>query len=491
MLVLEFRFPAGRYHATPWGRNVNEGVVEWPPSPYRLARALVDVCRRRRPDWSDERLEAVLHLLTTQPVFRLPPATASHIRTFLSSNTRDPTKKQKIFDAFVAVDKQELVLARFDCEAPEEVCRDLDDLLDELNYLGRSESWVCARVVESEPGMEFNCGPSGVLVSHDRTEPVNVACLKPEQEYGVLPISPISRKTKGRKGNKGKPLSWLEALQLSTSDLLKDGWSDPPSQKIVNFRRSMNALKPRPRRRKGPLVSTFRIARYALHSTVLPRVTDTVPFAERIRLKLMGIHRKVAGGDPAAVSRLFAGKDVKGKPSQGHHHAFILPLDEDEDGRIDHLLVKVSETFGASELDALDRLTSIWQTDGRTDVKLVLTSLSGDLPGESSTMWISATPFVIARHHRRGRGEYLEWLAGEVRRECAYHGLPEPTSIEWIGRTQSKGHQLRWMEFIRSRKGRRPLQGHGCMLTFPEPVNGPFAIGALCHFGLGLFLPRY
>ena len=104
MLVVQLRFPAGRYHATPWGRNVNEGVVEWPPSPYRLARALIDVCRRRRPDWNDHRLFAVLGSLEKPMGFRLPPAAASHTRSYLNSNKKDVTAKQKIFDAFVVID---------------------------------------------------------------------------------------------------------------------------------------------------------------------------------------------------------------------------------------------------------------------------------------------------------------------------------------------------------------------------------------------------
>ena len=27
---LKLTFPSGRYHATPWGRHVNEGAPEWP-----------------------------------------------------------------------------------------------------------------------------------------------------------------------------------------------------------------------------------------------------------------------------------------------------------------------------------------------------------------------------------------------------------------------------------------------------------------------------
>ena len=41
MFALAFRFPADRYHATPWGRNVNEADVAWPPEPWRLLRALI------------------------------------------------------------------------------------------------------------------------------------------------------------------------------------------------------------------------------------------------------------------------------------------------------------------------------------------------------------------------------------------------------------------------------------------------------------------
>lgn len=33
------------------------------------------------------------------------------------------------------------------------------------------------------------------------------------------------------------------------------------------------------------------------------------------------------------------------------------------------------------------------------------------------------------------------------------------------------------------------VEAHGCRLSFSEPVRGPVVLGALCHFGLGLFLP--
>jgi CRISPR-associated protein Csb2 len=40
-VVLKVSFPLGRYHGTAWLRGHNEGVVDWPPAPWRVLRALV------------------------------------------------------------------------------------------------------------------------------------------------------------------------------------------------------------------------------------------------------------------------------------------------------------------------------------------------------------------------------------------------------------------------------------------------------------------
>jgi len=487
MLALEFQFPAGRYHATPWGRNVNEGVVEWPPSPFRIARALVDVCHRRRPEWTEERLAAVLRPLSASPMFRLPPATTSHIRAFLSSNQKDAKEKAKILDSFVAVDRGATLVAGFDAEVSKSVRADLSDLLGELSYLGRSESWVKARILDAGTQYSFNCGPRDVFASTTPAEPVQTACLCSEEEYQALPTKPCARR-KGKGQRASEALSWLSAIGLSTTDLLAQGWSSPPALKVLELQRPVKAFAVVRRASPSCRPSQMRVARFAMSSTVLPQVTDTVVVAERSRRVLMGIHRKVSGGDPTAVSMQLAGKTEAGGPGRDHEHAFFLPIDEDGDGRIDHLLLRAPRGFDGSELEAVDRFRRLWQADGRPDINLVLVSLAPELP-LVATRWVSATPLVIGRHHRKGRGTYLEWLEGEIRRECAFHNLAAPSAVEWITETQTDAHGFRWLEFVRCRKGGSPLQGHGCRLTFDEPVRGPFALGSLSHFGLGLFVP--
>lgn len=477
MVIIQLEFLAGRYHATQWGRNVNEGEPEWPPAPYRLARALVDVWKRRYRDWPEERVLAVLEILSGRALFSLPPALPAHTRSYLSSNKRDPSEKQLIFDAFVAVTHDAKTLIGFEADPSPEVLRDLDTLLKELNYLGRSESWVQAKVTDLSPAPDWNC----VALSDDKAfnggETVRVAFLLPPAEY---------QKSARRRAR----YAWLEALCLTTTDLLREGWSSPPALWWADYHLKAHTQRRATVRSAVRLQSRFRFAKYALSSTVLPSIRETVPFAERIRAHLMGIHKQIRNGDPALVSPLFSGKEPDGTPLQEHRHSFYLPLDEDGDGRLDHLLVSSAEPFDSSELSALDRLRSVWQPGGKPDVNFVLVSLSAETHGEKSSRWISATPFVTSRHYRKGRGTYEEWLTGEIKRECAYHGLLSPVSVEWVPATMlHTSRAVRWMEFTRKRKDGSSLRGHGCILTFEEPVSGPFAVGSLCHFGLGVFVP--
>ena len=475
MVLIELQFPAGRYHATPWGRNVNEGEVEWPPSPYRLARALVDVWKRRRPDWREERVKCLLEALSAPVRFYLPPASAAHTRSYLSSNERDPLSKQLIFDAFVVLDRQSRVLMGYECDLSPESIYDLSSLLEELNYFGRSESWVRATVAEEIPDVEWNSIPAPGNTAAQDGDIIRLACLVSPKVYEESAYQP-------------DVYTWIHALCLTTRDLLNEGWSDPPALRWADFVRPKYALQPKPIKDTPPLQQQFRCAKYALSSKVLPTIKETVSFAERIRAHLMGIHRRIKNGDPTLISPIFSGKGPNGKPLKDHRHAFFLPLDEDGDGRLDHLLVSTAEPFDNSELTAIDRLRSVWQPDGRPDVQFVLVSLSDDSPLQRSNKWVSATPFVTSRHYRKGRGTYHEWLSGEILKECSFHGLPVPSTVEWVPYTLHTQRSIRWMEFIRSRKNTSTLRGHGCILEFDEPVKGPFAIGSGCHFGLGLFV---
>ncbi len=489
MLIIQMRFLTGRFHATQWGRNVNEGEPEWPPSPFRLARALVDICLRRRPQWPAERLSALLQPLCSPVRFALPQATAAHTRVYMSKNTPKPSDKALIFDAFAALPRDAVLSMGFEARPSPEVRSNLRELLQELPYFGRAESRVEAWILpEDADEPEWNCLPvsAGAEFMESR---IDVACILPPEEYDCLAVRP-EQKVPGetnRLETTGRACSWLEAVCLSTDDLLRDGWSTHPLLSWQAYDRGATLVK-NPVPRLASRLEHFSpvCAKYALVSNVLPLSTDTVKVAEQVRTRLMGIARRCNDGDPTLVPRVFSGKYPDGSPILDHSHAYYMPLDEDHDGRIDHLLVYAAQGFKGVELQALDRLHNLWQAKGKPDVALVLTGLFPRRP-VCSRLWWSVTPFVTARHYRKGRGEYRDWLREEVLRECANHGLPIPDVIE--PQEYSTSRSLKWHQFLRSRKGGVPLFGSGWKLHFAEPVEGPFSLGTLSHFGLGLFTP--
>lgn len=478
MIQIRLSFITGRYHATPWGRHVNEGVPEWPPSPYRLVRALVDCWLRRRPEWSASRVESLLRPLAgEQPEFVLPPARASHTRSFLSSNDRDVMDRQKVFDPFVVLSRS--ITVRWpNSHLTAEQESDLQELLAELNYLGRSESWVCATLSSSDKVLEANCCPGNQV--DVAQESVLVAC--PSLEFAG----------KARKKTQFSP--WLDALCKSTAEVTKEGWSIPPAMEFVPYVRRRDCFSPRsvtPSKKESHRISAVLVA---LQCKVRPRITQTVAIAERFRRAAMSKH--------VAPSEHFSGKRADGTLLMDHKHAYFLPLSLMKDGYLDHIAVVLrgketaktnSHEFKPSELTALDRVSKLWaaHAEGIRCVPVRWVERPDELPVFApSQIFESATPFIPARHHKRSRGSFEEWLCDQVRLEFSRCYGVEPVSVSLTsGHTLCSGQVVRWFEFLRGRRDTAPRSGYGFRVEFSEPLAGPLAIGKHCHFGLGLFRP--
>ena len=106
MPTLRLRFPGGRYHATPWGHHVNEGLIEWPPSPWRLLGAdRVWLLNQRWTEIPPLAQQLIEKLAGTLPSYRLPEASAAHSRHFMPVGVLDKGREQTtlVFDTWANV----------------------------------------------------------------------------------------------------------------------------------------------------------------------------------------------------------------------------------------------------------------------------------------------------------------------------------------------------------------------------------------------------
>ncbi|MEW6730267.1 MAG: type I-U CRISPR-associated protein Csb2 [Acidobacteriota bacterium] len=465
MIAISLRFLAGRFHATPWGHHHNEGEVEWPPSPWRLLRALVAVFHRTRPiDISEDRLQRIVTALAAPPSFWLPPATVAHTRHFDQANGGI-----KFFDTFIVIAPQEEVIYLWrEVEFNEEDKQALVVLLKALGTFGRAESWCEAKLTENVP--QINSSPLSSGESLAGLEPVRL--LAPDPSTGDV----------------------LKTLLIETAEMRKQKYLDPPGTRWVTYKRSIGALKMRQTARSFPSMMMSRpiVARYALDSTVLPLVQDTLPFCEQVRRGL--IRNRVENRH----SEVIIGKSVDGVPLQGHSHAHYLATDEDGDGRLDHITIYAPQGFDSGDVTALSQLTCIFRRGNRPDVNMVLIGLGQqeqfiEVPiFAASKQWHSVTPFSLPRFASRGAGKPprpRDLPEAQLIGELKSRGLPEPVFIKRIeGYSVNERPLVRWLEFHTRRfNGTEGYGLAGFELEFAEPVRGPLVLGFGCHFSLGLF----
>ena len=477
MTTIRLIFPAGRYHGTPWGRHVNEGVPEWPPSPYRLLRALYDVWQRKCFDLPEQEVREVLEGLGSGvPRFTLPDAVATHTRSYLSANAKDPTDKNLVFDSFLVFDRPHACYISWPHLDLSQASRlTLNRLLNNLNFLGRSESWVQAEVWSNSIEDGHVCDVAGV--AEREGELMSVACVAPPSEH------------------KGKA-SWMDALTFSTSNLLKEKASSPPLLRQVRYILPQGAIVTDPARRHRRRSMNVQSVLLGLDATVLPLVTTTLEVAEQIRTRLMGAHKLRMGNDETRVSSVFSGKTADGKRRLDHGHVYILPLGsrhQGKQGRIDRVLIlnpNPLQPFSEDELDAVRGVRELYQRDGRPHVRCVVTwqgLLDAPVERKPATVLVSTTPFVPPHHWRKGR-DFLQFLTDQVRRECLHHRVgATPSEVERL--TTIPG-LFDVVEYRRNRKDDPVRPGYALRLTFPEKVLAPFAIGYGAHFGLGQFEPE-
>lgn len=515
MLALAFTFPAGRYHATPWDRHVNEGAVAWPPEPWRILRALIATWHHKlkhEAKHDETTLHALIETLAAEPPeYKLPTASHSHTRHYMpqkeargvlqfdGTGRRTVLVKQGttwgpdtalVFDAFTAVGRADpLCVSWPNIDLPDDQRSLLDDLLAVMGYLGRAESWVEARRIDTAP--TANCRPGEDFVDAEtgevKAELVTLFAPLPSTEYQALRRQFLSDKKAQKKLGNTLPETLLDALSVDTGELRKLGWSQPPAARKVSYLRPLDALRPKRvvRRAEAPAVIAVN---FILSGKPLPRVEDSLRIGELMRIAAMGQCKRIFG--EGNIPPVFSGHNLP--EGNRHRHAFYLPWDSNDDGKLDRILVYAPDGMSDAEQRALTKIQRLWERGG-TEWRLAFEG-SGALGVAArltrpSAAWESVTPYLHPWHTKKRFG-----VDDQIRRECRERGLPEPVAIEAFDEVDiGKGRKRRPIRFHRFRRRRGLTQpdrlGSFWRLTFPEPIVGPLALGFGCHYGLGLFKP--
>ena len=467
MVGLAVRFDLGRYHANPWGAHVNEGLVEWPPSPWRLLRSLYAIGRTHIAlHGCREALDEAIAVLAAAPppVYQLPPSAVSHTRHYVPSRMHSPSRTgatDKLIDAFRAVPPDAELRVWWDARLDGDRRVALAKAALALGHIGRSESVCTAVLLNSEPPSE----PDAYALE-SVTE-------SPGGDYGIVELLCVES---------DDPLG---ALEQAVGDIRARRLRLPSGARFVEYAVRQTTAPPSA---MTPTLERPTIARYRLAGGARPGIREAVAIATHLRAALQALYG--ADSDRSA-SRVFSGRDGSARRVDQHRHAHYLATPGPDGRRVEHLTVWAPEGFGPREIECLAELSTIRMRGLPEPLRVALVAL-----GDTNTLelpellgparrWRTRTPFGLTRHPKRRGGKTVEGPEDQVRRELAARGLPDPEDIRLV-----RGP---WLEYRRTRPGVSRLEAPhvvGVEIELLEPVQGPIALGALCHFGLGLFLPR-
>lgn len=474
--TLVLRFPWGRYHATPWGRHVNEGAVELPPSPWRLLRALYAVWRTRAPELADDTVHELLTRLAEPPTFHLPRHGAAHTRHYYPDTVHrsGAASTDRTLDAFAVFERDAELGAVWPFDLPDQHRVALERLAGSLPYFGRAES-LCSGCVL----------PEWVPAAHDTWVPVDVADAVAEDAPTTSVLAPEL------------PLR-LDALLARPVDVRKGSLLFPAGTHLLAYQRTHPAPRRRPRpqlqSQSQPQAERPIAVRFSVLQAGLPPQTDALIHTDLLRQAALS---KLNRPPEERAHTQLGGRTAGDKAMHGHGHAHYLPLITDR--RLTGLVVWTPNTLPDDELTALtsvDRLFSPISPEWRLTIRVAGIGTAAQVAPEltatpPATVWRSATPFTPPRYPKRNT-DWPAFLHREIDRELTSRSLPPARTVTLLDEEWQPWRRYRPSARMRrdTRQGQATRPSAFLRIELTEPTPGPLALGHLSHFGLGLFIPE-
>jgi len=497
LIVLQQHFPLGRFHANPWKAfPFDDPFGEWPPSPWRLIRALIarshQFAREDPAFKQDDRAALVRAFCTSSIRWHLPARSwrGPGLRQYqpaefkrVPAGAAEPgemryqtTKNQD--NSWLTAGVDDPVWWFIEGQHwSEPALRVLDACVARMTYFGRAESITLMQRADD-------------LATHP--DP-NCRAQENRSAHSVPVLFPTADAT-------------LVDIERSTDDPEVAETTVPPGATWRYAERPARpALRERPRRpaRRLPPVT---LVQFAIGSRVSPTSDSAALLTNRFRgraIRILSGHSWAkAPAERKAALALFTGKDADGKLLEGHRHAFFALWFDLRTRKAARLVVWRRTPFSHEEQQALlkaaqEPLSLGYNEKGKDPWRIHLVPLDsvaavppGFEPTQRFTCWRTMTPFVPAQHiyDRHGNEKPGKSLRNQILNELQNHGLrADGATIEVLRSQWVKIHQPC---SERGDKTNTSKRGHHFRLTFTEPISGPIALGHSCHFGLGLFVPE-
>ena len=501
MLRIQARFPLGVYNAVS---VFTPPDAEWPPSPLRLAGALLAAAHGRPGNDLEADRELIQQLCEAPPplivapraarvgepaepdaVFMLRGATRWVPRNYRKSNEALSPRnlgreRSEVSKAGVAVGEETLSFVWPDLTLPDDQLDRLRSLAADVSFIGTSRSLAIVSVDagggdsadleawrpvggadESMEGVAVRVADAATIASFDRRERWRSSAKDGLEGAGIAPTIPV-----------GQTIMYVPPGATTSSALDPNWWGDV----IV-------------------------LAVDTESSELIPTASASYLFARAVRVALLG-----AFGEPGTATE--APPALRGRGADPHcaivplpmatgpHPdwrikgvAFVLPSPERAPQIVEErerIVQGIAQLAGAGEhgerrFVQIPGAGKVWLCEpDRRQVKLH--TLQSRLYAGPARAWRTVTPLVHSHWRKDSRGG----LMGQVETDCHHVNLPTPEEVEVV----RGGHRMLPSQQI-PKDWRSLLSGPSSHLriTFPEPVRGPVLLGRARHFGLGLCIP--
>jgi CRISPR-associated protein Csb2 len=363
----------------------------------------------------------------------------------------------------------------------------LGQIVTHLTYLGRAESLCDARLLDPEAD-----------ISAPNAAPVSFHGPRPDGESIRLLVP-------------NRPLvldDLCVRLEVLRSDRKRRSVL-PPSSSYVTYRRPIEPPVRTAGRSRSRPTKPVTAVRFLLASAgpgrraVRPPLEQAILYTSILRAACQSAYGKPGGRRPSPT--LSGRLDSTRTSGHGHAHYLALPAQVGEakpaaglvgGRRIEALLVWAPDGFDPDEVRALLDVRRLFGAEWITEFRPAGLVVEGFGPSDlvlpelarPSSTFESITPVLPGTHPRRDIG-WTAHVEREVRFSLSERDMPQPVSVD--AQPVARGFRTQRPSIgMQNRQPHRALNHpHHVRIEFPEAVPGPLCVGALSHFGLGLFSP--